>query len=100
MSSPSTRGFSFAIADVGSDNAVGAIGLWLQNLSTGQATAGYSVARAHRGRGIATSAMKALLAFAWTVPTLHRVELYIEPWNTSSIHVAEASDIIQRACCA
>lgn len=52
---------------------------------------GYSVAPAHRGRGIASSAVKALTAFAWTVPTLHRIELYIEPWNSNSIRVAEAS---------
>ena len=35
--------------------------------------------------------MTALLTFAWTIPALHRVELYIEPWNTSSLRVAEAS---------
>ena len=87
----SLRGLSFAIADAESDNAVGAIGLWLQNLSAGRATAGYAVCPGHRGRGIATSALTALTTFAWTIPALHRVELYIEPWNNSSIHVAEAS---------
>ncbi len=30
-------------------------------------------------------------AFTWTIHTLHRVELYIEPWNSSSIRVAGAS---------
>lgn len=84
-------GLSFAIADAESDNAVGAIGLWLQNLSAGRATAGYAVSPAHRGRGVATSALTALTGFAWTIPALHRVELYIEPWNHSSIRVAEAS---------
>ncbi|PSL05461.1 RimJ/RimL family protein N-acetyltransferase [Haloactinopolyspora alba] len=84
-------GFSFAIADVESDDAVGAIGLWLPNLSAGRATAGYSVAPAHRGRGIASNALKALTTFAWTIPDLHRIELYIEPWNHGSIHVAQAS---------
>lgn len=84
-------GLSFVIADAESGKAVGAIGLWLQNLPAGRATAGYSVAPAHRGRGIASSALNALTAFAWTIPALHRVELYIEPWNNSSIHVAEAS---------
>ena len=59
----------------------------------GGATAGFSVAPAHRGRGWATSATRALLAFAWTIPGLHRVELYIEPWNTSSLRVAEASGL-------
>jgi [ribosomal protein S5]-alanine N-acetyltransferase len=83
--------FSFAIADAESDNAVGAIGLGLRDLSAGRATAGYAVSPARRGRGIATSALQALTAFAWTIPGLYRVELYIEPWNTSSIRVAEAA---------
>jgi ribosomal-protein-alanine N-acetyltransferase len=84
-------GLSFVVADAETDKAVGAIGLWLQNLSAGRATAGYSVSPLHRGRGVASSALKALTTFAWTIPALHRVELYIEPWNNSSIRVAEAS---------
>ena len=84
-------GLSFAIAEAESGNAVGTIGLWLQNLSAGRATAGYSVSAAHRGRGIASNALRALTTFAWTIPALHRVELYIEPWNNGSIHVAETS---------
>jgi ribosomal-protein-alanine N-acetyltransferase len=65
-------GLSFAIADAESDNAVGAIGLWLQNLPAGRASAGYSVSHVHRGRGIASSALKALTTFAWTIPALYR----------------------------
>jgi len=83
--------FSFAIADAASDKAVGAIGLGLRDLAAGRATAGYAVSPLHRGCGIATSALKALTTFAWTVPGLYRVELYIERWNTSSIRVAEAA---------
>jgi [ribosomal protein S5]-alanine N-acetyltransferase len=82
--------FSFAIADAESDRAVGAIGLGLRDLEAGRATAGYAVSPLHRGRGIATSALQALTRFAWTIPALYRVELYIEPWNHSSIRVAEA----------
>jgi ribosomal-protein-alanine N-acetyltransferase len=85
------HGLSFAIADTESGDALGAIGLWLENLPAGRATVGYSVAPAHRGRGVASSALKALTTFAWTIPALYRVELYIEPWNNSSVHVAEAS---------
>jgi [ribosomal protein S5]-alanine N-acetyltransferase len=84
-------GLSFAIADAQTNKAVGTIGLWLRDLPAGRATAGYSVPAVHRGRGIATSALKALTTFAWTIPALYRVELYIEPWNNSSIRVAEAS---------
>lgn len=82
-------GMSFAIADARTDEAVGAIGLWLQYLAAGRATAGYSVAATQRRRGLAGSALKALTAFAWTIPTLHRIELHIEPWNVGSIRVAE-----------
>ncbi|GLY44325.1 N-acetyltransferase [Amycolatopsis sp. NBRC 101858] len=84
-------GFSFAVADAGSGRAVGSAGLWLQALAHGRASAGYSVSPAHRGRGVATSAIKAVTAFAWTIPALHRIELYIEPWNTGSSRAAHAA---------
>jgi RimJ/RimL family protein N-acetyltransferase len=32
-----------------------------------------------------------LTTFAWDVPDLHRVELYIEPWNGASARTAEAA---------
>ncbi|WNV82405.1 GNAT family protein [Umezawaea sp. Da 62-37] len=85
------KGFSFAIADAGTGTALGGIGLWLSSLPAGRATAGYSVSPKHRGRGVASSALRALTAFAWTIPALHRVELHIEPWNTGSRKVAEAA---------
>jgi RimJ/RimL family protein N-acetyltransferase len=42
-----------------------------------------------RGRGFASAALIALTSFGWTIPALHRIELYIEPWNTGSIGTAE-----------
>jgi RimJ/RimL family protein N-acetyltransferase len=82
-------GFSFAIAEAGTGRGVGGIGLWVAGLDHGRATAGYSVAPSARGRGIAAAALTALMSFAWTIPGLHRVELYIEPWNTGSVKTAE-----------
>jgi ribosomal-protein-alanine N-acetyltransferase len=82
-------GFSFAVADAGTNLAVGSIGLWLAQLPHGRATAGYAIAPSARGRGLATAALTALTTFAWTVPTLHRVELYIEPTNIGSVRTAE-----------
>lgn len=84
-------GFSFAVADADSGNAVGFIGLWLRNLPEGRGTVGYSVAPAHRRRRVASNALRAVTAFAWTIPMLHRLELYIEPWNAGSIRVAESA---------
>jgi len=82
-------GFSFAIAEAGTGRGVGGIGLWLAPLGQGRATAGYSVVPSARGRGVASAALTALTAFAWTIPELHRVELYIEPWNTGSVRTGE-----------
>jgi len=82
-------GFSFAIAEADTDHAVGTIGLWLRSLAYGRASAGYSVAPSARGRGIAAAALIALTSFAWTIGNLHRVELYIEPWNAGSVRTAE-----------
>jgi RimJ/RimL family protein N-acetyltransferase len=82
-------GYSFAIADAATDRALGEIGLWLADLSQGRATAGYFVIPAARARGVAASALMALTSFAWTIPVLYRIELYIEPWNTGSVRTAE-----------
>ena len=82
-------GFSFAIAEAGAGRGLGGIGLWLAGLDQGRATAGYAVIPSTRGRGVASAALTALTAFAWTIPGLHRVELYIEPWNTGSVKTAE-----------
>lgn len=83
------RGFSFAIAEAGTGRGVGQIGLWLADLDQGRATAGYSVRPSARGLGLAAAALTALTSFAWSIQDLHRIELYIEPWNTGSVRTAE-----------
>ena len=82
-------GFSFAIAEADTDRAVGGIGLWLSGLRQGRATVGYSIIPSARGRGLAAAALIAVTEFAWTIPALHRIELYIEPWNEGSVRTAE-----------
>jgi len=82
-------GFSFAIAEAGTGRGVGGIGLWLAGLDQGRATAGYSVIPSARGRGLAAAALTALTSFAWSIQELHRIELYIEPWNAGSVRTAE-----------
>jgi RimJ/RimL family protein N-acetyltransferase len=82
-------GFSFAIAEADTDRAVGGIGLWLAGLRQGRATVGYSIAPSARGRGLAAAALIAVTEFAWTIPALHRIEAYIEPWNVGSVRTAE-----------
>ncbi|GAB3481135.1 GNAT family N-acetyltransferase [Amycolatopsis cihanbeyliensis] len=82
-------GYSFCIADRRTDAALGVIGLHLASLAAGRASAGYAVAPRGRGHGVAGRALTALTRFAWSVPGLHRVELYIEPWNLGSVRTAE-----------
>jgi ribosomal-protein-alanine N-acetyltransferase len=86
---PEGTGFSFAIAEAATGRGLGGIGLWLAGLDQGRATAGYSVTPSARGGGVAAAALTALTSFAWTIPALHRIELYIEPWNAGSIKTAE-----------
>ncbi len=85
------KGFSFCVTDRETDEAVGAAGLTLTAREQGRASAGYSIAPRSRGRGLAADALVALTGFAWTRPDLHRVELYVEPWNVASLRTAEAA---------
>jgi [ribosomal protein S5]-alanine N-acetyltransferase len=83
-------GYSFCAADRDTDEAVGGAGLWLASIAAGRASAGYAIAPRSRGRGLAAQALTALTRFAWSLPELDRIELYIEPWNTASWRTAES----------
>jgi RimJ/RimL family protein N-acetyltransferase len=83
-------GYSFAIADAGTDEAVGAIGLWTGDIATGRASIGYWVASRHRRRGYARAAVSALTAWAVSLAEVERLELFAEPWNEGSWRAAEA----------
>lgn len=83
-------GYSFAIADAVTDEAVGQIGLWTRDLAEGRATVGYWVAERHRRRGYLTAALRALTGWALTLDEVHRIQLFVEPWNEGSWRAAEA----------
>lgn len=83
------EGYSFAIADSTSGEALGQIGLWLLSLPPGRASIGYWVARRHRGRGVAQRALRMISAWGLGLPDVHRLELYVEPWNEPSWRTAE-----------
>lgn len=83
------EGYSFAIADSTTDEALGQIGLWLQNLAQGRASVGYWVAARHRGRGVASRALGMISTWGLGLPGVHRLELYVEPRNGASWRTAE-----------
>ncbi|MDH6238377.1 GNAT family N-acetyltransferase [Cryobacterium sp. CG_9.6] len=81
-------GYSFAIADE-NDRAVGQIGLWLRDEDYGRASVGYWIRPSARQRGYAADALLTLVTWALALPNLHRLELYVEPWNEGSWRAAE-----------
>ncbi len=88
-------GFSFTIVEAEGGAPVGHCGLWLRQLADGQGSAGYAIVPSSRGNGYAAQALRALTDFAWTVPGLERVLLYIEPWNVASVRTAERAGYTQ-----
>jgi [ribosomal protein S5]-alanine N-acetyltransferase len=85
----SGEGYSFAIAEETTGDAVGQIGLWLKNLSAGRASTGYWVAGQFRRRGYVTAAVAAISRWGLSLEGIHRIELYVEPWNEASWRAAE-----------
>lgn len=86
----SGEGYSFAIADH-DDRARGQIGLWPRREDRGRAGIGYWLAPSARGRGFASAAVRLVVDWAWTLGTIERLELFIEPSNAASISVAEST---------
>jgi RimJ/RimL family protein N-acetyltransferase len=82
-------GYSFAVADAGTDRAAGQIGLWLRDVAEGRASVGYWVAESARGRQVAARAALALTRWAHHELQVPRLELHVEPWNAASIRTAE-----------
>lgn len=81
-------GWSFCVADRTSA-ALGGAGLWVVADDRHRMTAGYVVAPRARGRGVARQALRALTSFAWILPSVDRVEVFVEPWNAASLRTAE-----------
>ena len=81
--------FAVAVADAATDRALGQVGLWLDRWADGVGTVGYLVAPRSRRRGVATRALRAVTAFAATVPGLGRLDLFVEPCNATSARTAQ-----------
>lgn len=83
----SGQGYSFVIANAETDVGLGQIGLWPHG--HGRASVGYWVAASARRRGVAQHALQVVSTWGLTLPRLHRLELYVEPWNEGSWRAAE-----------
>ena len=77
-------GYSLAIADCASNEALGQVGLWLPDLMQGRVSIGYWVTARHRGRGIAKHALALISTWGLGLPGVHRLELHVEPRNQAT----------------
>jgi [ribosomal protein S5]-alanine N-acetyltransferase len=92
------HGYPFVITESADPaRGVGAIGLWLREIDSGRASIGYWVAPSARGRHLAGSALRAVVAFAFETLSIPRLHLFIEPWNVASQRTAEAAGFSQEA---
>jgi RimJ/RimL family protein N-acetyltransferase len=76
---------------------VGACMISVTSARHGRGEIGYVLAREHWGRGYATEAASAVLAFAWDVLGLHRVEATCRPRNIGSQRVLRKLGMQQEA---
>jgi len=68
---------------------VGSVGLSGIDPATARCAAGYWVAAGARGRGVATRALLLLCRYGFDQLGLERIEAWIDPGNSASLHVAE-----------
>lgn len=85
----SGAGYSFAIADSETDEAVGQIGLWLRDIDEARATTGYWIGPGYRRCGYLTAALQALTDWALKLDEVERLQLFVGPWNEGSWRAAE-----------
>jgi RimJ/RimL family protein N-acetyltransferase len=78
---------AFAIADRVSGQLLGAIGA--REEDEGRVEVGYWIAREARGRGVATRALRLLVAWSFGELGADRVQLITDPANVASQRVAE-----------
>ncbi|MEU9867549.1 GNAT family N-acetyltransferase [Actinomadura sp. NPDC048021] len=71
---------------------VGAVGLFWPP-ADGAVEFGYGVVPSRRGRGYATEATRAIVAFALTAPGVDRVVATVEPSNPASVRVLEKAGL-------
>jgi RimJ/RimL family protein N-acetyltransferase len=87
---PEGSGYSFAIADARTDEAVGQIGLWTRDIDQARASIGYWVGPRFRRRGYVAAALGTLTKWAATLEEIQRLQVFVEPWNEGSWRAAEA----------
>ena len=90
--------FQWGIAERDGDAVVGTCTLAALSAEHRRAELGFAIARGAWGRGYASEAVAALLAYAFDALALHRVEADVDPRNDSSIRVLERMGFRREGC--
>lgn len=88
QASPRNR-YDLAVALAGTDEVIGGCRIWIESAEHREASIGYSLARAHWGRGYATELARGLLRFGFETLGMHRIWAIVEPENAASARVLE-----------
>ncbi|RLQ82414.1 GNAT family protein [Planomicrobium sp. Y74] len=84
------REYSFGIFELHTHKLIGHISMYsIKRLPFLSALVGYSIDESYTGRGIATEAVRLIVAFGFEKIQLHRIEAYVSPQNTGSVRVLE-----------
>jgi len=84
------KGYSFAIAFKETDISVGSVFVGLNPNDFERATLGYWIFQEYRGSRVLSKILPSLIEWVWKELNIIRLELYVEPWNTGSIKIAES----------
>jgi ribosomal-protein-alanine N-acetyltransferase len=79
-----TGRFEWLVYGEDGEGAIGWVSLRIAERTRSAAEIGYSIVRSHRGRGIATEAVAALIDEGFRSVGLHRIRAYCVPENASS----------------
>jgi ribosomal-protein-alanine N-acetyltransferase len=96
LESRSDTGYAFFLHETAHDSLIGA--LTLSNVRRGVAQAasmGYWIGAGHKGRGLMTEAVRAVLPFAFETLRLHRLEAACLEDNVASRRVLEKSGFLR-----
>lgn len=92
------RRFQLAITLPGQERVIGNCGIRRKDENDGEADIGYELAPEHWGKGYATEAARAIIAFGFRELGLHRVSAECAADNTASAHVLEKCGLRLEGC--
>ena len=89
------KGFQWGIVLRGHDTVIGTCTLYNPDFNNQRTELGFALARAQWGKGLATEAIRVVLAYAFDVLGFRRIEADVDPRNDASLRVLEGVGFIR-----